>query len=60
MAGKSKAVDGEGEKRVLTERELMKFKALRARKERLQFAVERLGLQAGQRERQLRKSVAAQ
>ena len=60
IAGKSKPVDGEGEKRMLSERELMKFKALRARKERLQFAVERLGLQAGQRERQLRKSVAAQ
>ena len=60
IGGKGNAGELEGGKKVLSERELMRYKALRARKERLQFAVERLSLQAGQRERQLRKSVAAQ
>lgn len=35
-----------------------RLRALRQKKERLAFAVERLSLQAGQRERQLRKSMA--
>lgn len=43
----------EGEERVL------KLKALRQKKERLGYAVERLGLQSQQRQRQLRMSVAA-
>lgn len=38
--------------------EQMKMKQLRQKKERLQFAIDRLQLQAGQRERQLRKSMA--
>lgn len=38
--------------------EVMKMKQLRQKKERLNFAIERLQLQAGQRERQLRKSMA--
>lgn len=41
-------------------REALKLKQVRAKKERLGYAVERLSLQAQQRERQLRKSVAAQ
>ena len=40
-------------------REAIKLKALKAKKERLGYAVERLTLQAQQRERQLRMSVAA-
>ena len=40
-------------------REALKLKNLRAKKERLGYAVERLTLQAQQRERQLRMSVAA-
>lgn len=36
-----------------------KLKALRLKKERLGYAVERLGLQSQQRQRQLRMSVAA-
>ncbi|KAL9100976.1 MAG: hypothetical protein Q9163_003718 [Psora crenata] len=39
--------------------ETLKLKALKAKKERLRYAVERLTLQAQQRERQLRMSVAA-
>ena len=42
------------------ERELLRLKQMRAKKERLQYAVERLELQAKQRQRQLRMSVAAQ
>lgn len=42
------------------EREMLKLKQMRAKKERLQYAVERLELQAKQRQRQLRMSVAAQ
>lgn len=41
-------------------REALKLKQLRAKKERLGYTVERLGLQAQQKERQLRLSVAAQ
>ena len=40
-------------------REALRLKQLRAKKERLGYAVERLTLQAQQRERQLRMSVAA-
>ena len=40
--------------------EEMKLQQLRQKKERLSYAVSRLELQAGQRERQLRKSMAAQ
>ncbi|QDS68549.1 hypothetical protein FKW77_010916 [Venturia effusa] len=42
----------------LTGLDIMKMKQLRQKKERLVFAIERLQLQAGQRERQLRKSMA--
>ena len=44
----------------LTAVEEMKLQQLRQKKERLSYAVSRLELQAGQRERQLRKSMAAQ
>ena len=40
--------------------EAVKLKQMRIKKERLGYAVQRLSLQAQQRERQLRKSVAAQ
>lgn len=40
--------------------EEVKMQQLRQKKERLSYAVSRLELQAGQRERQLRKSMAAQ
>ena len=39
---------------------MLRLKQMRAKKERLQYAVERLELQAKQRQRQLRMSVAAQ
>ncbi|KAI4132529.1 MAG: hypothetical protein LQ338_000628 [Usnochroma carphineum] len=54
MGRKSLAGEGDGT------REALKLKQLRARKERLGYAVERLSLQARQSERQLRMSVAAQ
>jgi DASH complex subunit SPC19 len=41
------------------DREALKMKQLRQKKERLSFAVERLTLQAQQKERQLRMSMAA-
>lgn len=44
----------------LTGIEEVKMQQLRQKKERLSYAVSRLELQAGQRERQLRKSMAAQ
>ena len=44
----------------MTAVEEMKMQQLRQKKERLSYAVSRLELQAGQRERQLRKSMAAQ
>lgn len=47
---------GEGEKG----REVLRLKQMRQKKERLSYAVERLNLQAQQRERQLRMSMAAQ
>lgn len=42
-----------------SEEKALKLKALRAKKERLGYAVERLELQSQQRQRQLRMSVAA-
>jgi len=50
---------GGGGDRQLTEAETRKARQLRAKKERLSFAIGRLELEAGQRERQLRKSMAA-
>ena len=44
----------------LSKAEEAKMQQLRQKKERLSYAVSRLELQAGQRERQLRKSMAAQ
>ncbi|KAL9001703.1 MAG: hypothetical protein Q9188_005326 [Gyalolechia gomerana] len=54
MGRRSLAGEGDGS------REALRLKQARAKKERLGYAVERLSLQAQQRERQLRKSVAAQ
>lgn len=51
--------DSEEDGRPLTEAEVVRFKMIRAKRERLEFTVERLGLQAQQSERQLRKSMAA-
>jgi len=47
--------EGEG---VVSSFEQVKMQQLRQKKERLSYAVGRLELQAGQRERQLRKSMA--
>lgn len=44
----------------LSKGEELRMQQLRQKKERLSYAVSRLELQAGQRERQLRKSMAAQ
>ena len=55
---KSNASVGEGVT-PLTGLEAMKMQQLRQKKERLSFAIDRLQLQAQQRERQLRKSIAA-
>lgn len=41
-------------------KEALRLKQLRRKKEALEYAVERLNLQAQQRQRQLRMSVAAQ
>lgn len=61
---KSSGDGGAGKKSIASEgdggREALRLKQARAKKERLEYAVERLSLQAQQRERQLRKSVAAQ
>lgn len=54
--GEDNSGAGEGQ---LTEAEMRKARQLRAKKERLSFAIGRLELEAGQRERQLRKSMAA-
>jgi DASH complex subunit SPC19 len=51
-AGKGKSDGG------LSQMEELRFQQLRAKKERLSFAIGRLELEAGQRERQLRKSMA--
>ena len=48
----------EGEDRPLSEAQVQELKRLRQKKERLQYAVERLELQSKQRERELRKSMA--
>jgi DASH complex subunit SPC19 len=50
----------EGDDDVVDEREKLKLKQMRQKKERLSYAVERLTLQAQQRERQLRMSMATQ
>ena len=55
---KSNASVGEGATS-LTGLEAIKMQQLRQKKERLSFAIGRLQLQAQQRERQLRKSMAA-
>ena len=54
MSAVGEAGDGANSK------EILRLKQMRAKKERLQYAVERLELQAKQRQRQLRMSVAAQ
>ena len=41
-----------------TDAKMLELKRLRQKKERLQYAVERLELQSKQRERELRKSMA--
>jgi DASH complex subunit SPC19 len=48
-----------GQTRGLTDAKVLELKRLRQKKERLQYAVERLELQSKQRERELRKSMAA-
>ncbi|PQE13477.1 mitotic spindle biogenesis protein [Rutstroemia sp. NJR-2017a WRK4] len=54
LGGKGKDLGGkEGQ-----EEKAMRLKVLRQKKERLGYAVERLGLQSQQRQRQLRKSIA--
>ncbi|CAG8976824.1 hypothetical protein HYALB_00009088 [Hymenoscyphus albidus] len=52
-------VSGKLESETGDEGRVLKLKALRQKKERLGYAVERLGLQSQQRQRQLRMSVAA-
>ena len=56
--GGTKGRAGEGGES--NEREMLRLKQMRAKKERLQYAVERLELQANQKQRQLRMSIAAQ
>ena len=48
-----------GQSAGLTDAKILELKRLRQKKERLQYAVERLELQSKQRERELRKSMAA-
>lgn len=55
-AGLARRGGGEG---ALSSMEEVKMQQLRQKKERLSYAVGRLELQATQRERQLRKSMAA-
>jgi len=62
--GRSSSIGGNvGEKAVSggegSSREALRLKQMKGKKERLGYAVERLVLQAQQRERQLRMSVAA-
>ena len=52
------SMEGESLDNVEAGREALRMKQLRQKKERLSFAVERLTLQAQQRERQLRMSMA--
>ena len=47
-----------GQSAGLTDAKILELKRLRQKKERLQYAVERLELQSKQRERELRKSMA--
>ena len=54
--GRGEEGEVEGEKG----REVLRLRQMRQKKERLSYAVERLNLQAQQRERQLRMSMAAQ
>lgn len=54
MKSRSRANSGGG----ASEEKALKLKAFRQKKERLGYAVERLGLQSQQRQRQLRMSVA--
>lgn len=58
--GSGLGAKGAGALRADGSKEAVKLKQLRGKKERLGYAVERLNLQAQQRERQLRLSVAAQ
>ena len=58
--GARRGGDGAEAEEGLSKAEELKMQALRQKKERLSYAVSRLELQAGQRERQLRKSMAAQ
>ncbi|KAF2757422.1 mitotic spindle biogenesis protein-like protein Spc19 [Pseudovirgaria hyperparasitica] len=57
VSGRRSVAGGNGEK--LGPSEVMKLKQMRLKKERLSYAVDRLTLQANQRERQLRMSMAA-
>ena len=58
MSGKGRGEDG-GRARAMNGLQELKYKQLRQKKERLSYAVETLELQARQRERQLRMSMAA-
>ena len=53
--GAQRSAGGKG----ISAQQELRFKALRAKKDRLSYAVETLELQAKQRERQLRMSMAA-
>ena len=58
-AAGSRSASRAGQGRGLTGLEELKVKQLRQKKERLSYAVDRLNLQAQQRQRQLRMSMAA-
>lgn len=60
LSGAKARVSAGGDGGEGAEREMLKLKQMRAKKERLQYAVERLELQAKQKQRELRRSVAAQ
>lgn len=55
----SRAAAGRSNARAVNAQQELKYKQLKARKDRLSYAVETLELQAKQRERQLRMSMAA-
>ncbi|KAF2790333.1 mitotic spindle biogenesis protein Spc19 [Melanomma pulvis-pyrius CBS 109.77] len=57
--GSQRRVGGDDGGKAMTALQEMKYKQLRAKKQRLSYAVETLELQAKQRERQLRMSMAA-
>lgn len=59
IVGKGTGIGGGGGGRGGGEEKALRLKALRSKKERLGYAVERLTLQSQQRQRQLRMSVAA-